>query len=281
MRLRLHLAYDGTDFSGWARQPGRRTVQGVLEETLHTITRAPVDVRVAGRTDAGVHASGQVAHVDVPAARQHLVVPRRLNGLLPADVRVRASAPAPDGFDARFSALSRRYAYRLCDEPAELHPLRRWDTVAHPRRLDVAALREASSGLLGEHDFASFCKPRAGATTVRELLELGWERDGAIVACSVRADAFCHSMVRALVGALLAVGDGRRPVGWPREVLGSRRRDLGLTVAPARGLTLVEVRYPGDAELDERAGQTRRLRNLPAGSATALSESTPSGPIFR
>ncbi len=268
VRFRLDLGYDGTQFSGWARQPGRRTVQGVLEEALHTLTRTPVEVRVAGRTDAGVHAAGQVAHVDVPAGRQHLVVPRRLNGLLPPDVRVRTAAQAPDGFDARFSALARRYAYRICDEPAELHPLRRWDTVPHPRRLDIDLMREASGRLLGEHDFAAFCKPREGATTVRRLLEFGWQRDGNLVTAAVRADAFCHSMVRALVGALLAVGDGRRPGNWPREVLVSRRRDLGVTVAPARGLTLVEVRYPPDAELRARADQTRRLRqpppNLPA-----------------
>ena len=318
VRVRLGLAYDGGGFSGWAVQPGRRTVQGELEEALARVLRVPVALTVAGRTDAGVHAVGQVAHADVPgdawsalgrrqrardgagdggapvghggavvagggdggghggdrgghggpgavaggqAAGRDLV--RRLAGVLPADVRVRAAALAAAGFDARFSAVWRRYAYRVVDDPAAADPLRRTDTLTWPRRLDLAALQEASAGLLGEHDFAAFCKRRDGATTVRGLQQLDWERDAAgVLTATVRADAFCHSMVRSLVGALLAVGEGRRPAAWPASLLAGRDRSSAVTVAPAHGLTLVEVGYPADAELAARAETTRRRREI-------------------
>lgn len=283
-RLRLDVCYDGTEFSGWAAQPGRRTVQGVLEDALHRVLRLdpPPALTVAGRTDAGVHARRQVAHVDVPlvvwsaaaagtsTARQperqpEQQVVRRLAGLLPPDVRVRAVAPAPPGFDARFSALSRRYAYRVADTAWGVEPLRRRDVLWHNHRLDVAALDTAAAALLGEHDFAAFCRRREGATTVRTLHRLSWSREpGGLVVADVEADAFCHSMVRALVGALLAVGDGRRPVEWPGRVLAAGVRDSAVTVAPALGLTLEEVRYPADADLAGRAVQTRVRRPAPA-----------------
>lgn len=269
VRLRLDIGYDGTDFSGWARQPDRRTVQGVIEEALGRVLRLdpPPALTVAGRTDAGVHARGQVAHVDVPERAYAAVSNRlvhRLAGLLPPDVRVWRIAVAPRGFDARFSALWRRYSYRICDRPPTLDPLRRWDTVRHRRELDVAAMHAASARLTGLHDFAAYCRPREGATTVRTLLEFGWrrDRDGTVVA-TVRADAFCHSMVRALVGAAVAVGEGRRPVDWPREVLDARRRDPAVTVMPAHGLCLEEIAYPPDDELAARAQQARSARVLP------------------
>jgi len=262
--LRLELAYDGGGYAGWARQPAVRTVQGVVEEALGRVLRVPVGLTVAGRTDAGVHATGQVAHVDVPgeawaAVRQTLV--RRLAGVLPVDVRVTGVAPAPPGFDARFSALWRRYGYRVADAPWGAGPLRRHDTLAWPHPLDLEALRVASSGLLGEHDFAAYCRRREGASTVRTLQRLDWERgpDGALVA-AVQADAFCHMMVRGLVGALLAVGSGRRPVGWPAALLDNRERSSAVAVAPPHGLTLVRVGYPPDAELAARAEATRRRR---------------------
>ena len=268
VRVRLDLAYDGGGFSGWAAQPGQRTVQGVLEEALTRVLRAPVALTVAGRTDAGVHAAGQVAHADVPAeAWQRVTVPvRRLAGALPPDVRVWTAAPAAPGFDARFSALWRRYAYRVTDAPAGAAPLRRHDTLAWPRSLDRDALAAASGGLLGEHDFAAYCRRREGATTIRTLLQLDWARepDGVLVA-TVRADAFCQSMVRSLVGALLAVGEGRRPPSWPAALLAATARSGEVTVAPAHGLTLVEVAYPPDAELAARAETTRHRRNLAIG----------------
>jgi len=271
VRVRVDLAYDGAGFSGWAAQPGRRTVEGVLAEALGHVLRLPAAVRltVAGRTDSGVHARGQVAHADVPAdswAVHADAVLRRLARALPPDIRVRSVVVAPDGFDARFSALWRRYAYRVCDDPARADPLRRHDTLWNPRSLDLAAMNEAASLLLGEHDFAAFCRKREGATTVRALRRLEWERDadGVAVGCVV-ADAFCHNMVRALVGALLPVGEGNRPASWPSQVLSAAVRDPGVQVVPAHGLTLEEVRYPAPAELAARAALTRRVRE-PGGS---------------
>ncbi len=266
LRLRLDLRYDGTEFHGWARQPGLRTVQQVVEEALWRVLRLPEppELTVAGRTDAGVHARGQVAHVDVPqdswfAAADSAT--RRLARVLPPDVRIPAVGPAPDGFDARFSALWRRYSYRVCEDSALADPLRRHDTLSYDRPLDLAAMNEAGRACLGEHDFAAFCRRKEGATTVRELLRLGWSRTGPGVAVAVvSADAFCHNMVRALVGALLAVGDGSRQVGWPAAVLAARVRDPAVQVAPPQGLSLEEVRYPDPAEMAERAVATRRLR---------------------
>jgi tRNA pseudouridine38-40 synthase len=220
---------------------------------------------VAGRTDAGVHARGQVAHADLPedawAAGVGAVL-RRLARALPPDVRVRGIASAPPGFDARFSALWRRYSYRICDEPACADPLRRYDTLWHPRRLDLAAMNAAAGGLLGEHDFAAFCRRREGATTVRALQRLDWQRDGEGVAVGcVVADAFCHNMVRALVGALLPVGEGSRPPSWPSAVLVAVVRDPAVRVVPPHGLCLEEVGYPDPSQLATRAAETRRLRD--------------------
>ncbi|MFC8732942.1 tRNA pseudouridine(38-40) synthase TruA [Luteimicrobium sp. NPDC057192] len=281
-RVRLDLAYDGAGFAGWARQPGLRTVQGLLEDGLATVLRAEANgealprVQVAGRTDAGVHARGQVAHVDL-TERQWAALPgrsdrepgdalvTRLGGVLPHDLVVRAAAPAPEGFDARFSALHRSYTYRVADRPDLRDPLRRGWVLWTRRPLDVAAMDAAARPLLGVRDFAAFCKPRPGATTIRELQELRWERpddgpDAGLVVAHVRADAFCHNMVRALVGASLAVGEGRRPVTWLADVLAARRRDAAGGVVPAHGLVLEAVAYPPDAELATRAERIRARR---------------------
>jgi tRNA pseudouridine38-40 synthase len=266
-RVRFDVAYDGTEFSGWAAQPGRRTVAGVLTETLAKLV-GPDGVRgltVAGRTDAGVHATGQVCHVDLPAARWTALADtlvQRLAGLLPVDVRVRSAVPAPVGFDARFSALFRRYHYRVSDAPWGAPVLRHRDTYAWPRPLDLAALNAASERLLGEHDFAAYCRRRDHATTIRAVMEFGWHRDvDGIVVATVQADAFCWSMVRSLVGALLPVGDGRRPVSWPGSLLSRRDRADEVVVAPPHGLTLVAVGYPSDVdEYARRAEQTRQRR---------------------
>jgi tRNA pseudouridine38-40 synthase len=262
----LDLSYDGSGFHGWGRQLGLRTVQQVVEEALGRVLGLPVGpaLTVAGRTDAGVHARGQVAHVDVPSQAWQVAeqaAGRRLARLLPPDVRIRAISPAADGFDARFSALWRRYSYRVCDDPATADPLGRHHTLWYPRPLDVARMNEAATACLGEHDFAAFCRKREGATTVRELLALDWERvaPGQVVA-RVAADAFCHNMVRALVGALLVVGDGRRPPDWIADLLAARVRDPGVTVVAPHGLCLEEVRYPADLALAARAKATRRVR---------------------
>ena len=276
MRLRLDLAYDGTDFHGWATQPGLRTVQGTLEAALAQVLRlAAAPLTVAGRTDTGVHARGQVAHLDVEeqvlaaAAGRSTRPPaeallRRLNGILPDDIRVHRTSPAPEGFDARFSAVWRRYAYRVADAPELVDPLVRRSVLAWPRRLDLATMNEAATALRGEHDFAAFCKKREGATTIRTLTELSWARDDRGVAvATVRADAFCHNMVRALVGAMIAVGEGRREPAWAGEVLRRGVRDAGVTVVHPHGLTLEEVGYPADADLAAQAGAARRVRTLP------------------
>jgi tRNA pseudouridine38-40 synthase len=263
-RVRLDLSYDGTDFSGWAVQPGRRTVQADVQAALATALRlAQVALTVAGRTDAGVHATGQVAHADLPVAAwrdagTRLV--RSVNGLLAADVRVRAITVAPSGFDARFSALWRRYEYRICDRPTGVTPLRRRLVLNWPRPLDEAAMAEAARQLLGLHDFAAFCRFRKGSTSVRTMQRLDVERIDDEIVCTVQADAFCHSMVRSLVGALIAVGDGRRMPNWPAALLEHDRRADDVTVAAPHGLTLVGVGYPPDSELADRAQRTRAVR---------------------
>jgi tRNA pseudouridine38-40 synthase len=275
VRLRLDLAYDGTSFHGWAAQPSLRTVQGTLESALAQVLRLDaVTVTCAGRTDTGVHARGQVVHVDLEeatvaaAAARSRATPeesllRRLNGVLPADVRVHRVAGAAAGFDARFSALWRRYAYRIADAPHLVDPLTRTTVLAWPRPLDLGSMNEAATLLLGEHDFAAFCRRREGATTIRTLLELSWSRDpSGIAVATVRADAFCHTMVRALMGCLVAVGEGRRTPSWAGEVLGGRTRDPGVTVLHAHGLTLEEVAYPPDAQLAAQATTTRTVRTL-------------------
>jgi len=220
----------------------------------------PASLTVAGRTDAGVHARGQVAHADIPAdcwAAAGPAAVRRLARLLPPDVRVHRAAPAPPGFDARFAALWRRYAYRVCDDPALADPLARHRTLWHRSRLDLEVMNGAARAFLGEHDFAAFCRRREGARTVRTLLRLDWARTGPAVAeATVVADAFCHNMVRALVGAMLKVGEGSRPPGWPAEVLAARARDPAVPVLPPHGLCLEEVGYPADAGLATRGARS-------------------------
>ena len=240
-------------------------MQDVLEDGLARILGYPVRVLAAGRTDAGVHARGQVAHTDLPVpvwtvAEGSLV--RAARGVLPPDLRLRSAHAAPAGFDARFSALWRRYEYRLTDAPWGADPLRRHDTVAWKRALDTELMTLAAAGLLGVHDFAAFCRHRDGATTIRGLVALEVLRTEELVTVTAVADAFCHSMVRSLVGALLAVGDGRRPPSWPGSLLTLPKRADAVVVAPAHGLTLVEVGYPPDSELADRSERTRRLRTL-------------------
>ena len=288
-RVRLDIAYDGTGFSGWSRQPGLRTVQGELESALATIlSRAgvPPILTVAGRTDAGVHALGQVAHLDLtdaqlaalddshrgksgekpdrsPEARAARLA-RRLNGIagLHSDLYVSAASVAPPGFDARFSAIWRRYEYRIADRAAQKNPLLRSSTLWYPGDLDVDAMTAATAPLLGLHDFAAFCKPREGATTIRTLQRLDWSRDeGGVILARLQADAFCHSMVRALVGAAIAAGSGTLAAERAAELLEAAMRTNEFKTVPARGLVLTQVGYPDDADLADRAEQTRARRD--------------------
>ncbi|HMH57664.1 MAG TPA: tRNA pseudouridine synthase A [Galbitalea sp.] len=287
-RLRLDIAYDGTGFQGWAKQPGLRTVQGELENALATVFSrfgpGPV-LTVAGRTDAGVHALDQVAHVDLtreqfgslvsshqgkgrtpdasPAARAARLG-RRLNGIagLSSDLYVSRTMLAPPGFDARFSATWRRYRYRIADKRAPRDPLLRNQTLWYPAELDVDVMNVTARGLVGLHDFAAYCRPREGATTIRTLQHFGWERDEAgVLVALLQADAFCHSMVRALTGACVAVGEGKLKAGRAVELLRAKERTAEFKVLPAKGLALVEVGYPDDAEVGLRAEQTRARRD--------------------
>lgn len=263
-RVRLDVSYDGTGFSGWAAQPGQRTVAGVLFAELERLFRTVEGLTVAGRTDAGVHARGQVCHVDVPLAAWESIedtLLRRLAGLLPPDVRVFGARRVPGTFDARFSAVFRLYGYRISDVVGGVEPLRRLDTVAWPRPLDIATMNEAARALEGEHDFVAFCRRKEHATTIRTVSEFSWRRDDdGIIVASVRADAFCQQMVRSFVGAMLAVGEGRRPVDWPASLLSATVRSSQVPVAPAHGLTLLEVGYAPESEYASRAEATRRMR---------------------
>lgn len=290
VRVRLEIAYDGTDFRGWARQPDLRTVQGVLEESLSKVLREPIQLTVAGRTDAGVHAEGQVAHFETTTEPDYPKLLHRLARFLPKDVRVTGIHPAPPEFDARFSAIRRHYAYHLTTAPYGALPLQARGVVACRPGVDIEAMRAASRKLLGLHDFAAFCRRREGATTVRELQRFEWvatpietpgppltdgpaietatdevaaPRAGQMLTAYVSADAFCWSMVRSLVGAVLAVGEGRRSPDWMDRLLAERSRSSSVAVAPAHGLSLIRVDYPHDADLATRNAETREMRSLP------------------
>lgn len=278
MRIRLDIAYDGTHFRGWARQPGLRTVQGTLEGALERIVGSPVRLVVAGRTDAGVHATGQVAHVDLDDAQWARVARRngraaedpagslaaRMRGVLGQypDATVHRTSVAPAGFDARFSAVWRRYTYRLADLTVGYQPMMRHNTTMVRAVLDEERMNAAAQTLIGLHDFAAYCKPREEATTIRTLLDYRWRRnDEGVLVAEVKADAFCHSMVRALVGACAAVGEGRLAVSDVARLRDELTRTSAFKVLAARGLTLTEVGYPADNLLAARAEQTRNRRD--------------------
>lgn len=279
MRIRLDLAYDGTHFRGWARQPGLRTVQGTLEDAIARVLGGQPRLVVAGRTDAGVHATGQVTHLDLDEEQEHRLLSRsgrrgagdpvavlagRIRGVLGAysDVTVHRTTIAPEGFDARFSAVWRRYSYRIADQTTGYDPLERHRTTTVRSELDVEAMDAAARSLIGLHDFAAYCKPREEATTIRTLLEFDWHRDAAgVLVANVKADAFCHSMVRALVGGCVAVGQGRLDVEDLASIRDEGERTSDFTVLAARGLTLTEVGYPADDQLAARAERTRARRD--------------------
>ncbi len=255
----------------------------MLERVLALVLRTaePPVLTVAGRTDTGVHARGQVAHLDVLSAEwdaAEATALRRMNRLLPPDVRLHAIGIAGPGFDARFSALWRRYSYRVCDSQAVADPLRRRDTLWHSRELDLRPMNAAAASCLGEHDFSAFCRRRPGATTIRRLIRLDWERpEPGVAVATVAADAFCHNMVRALTGALLSIGEGSRPVTWMAEVLAAGVRDPAVRVAPPHALCLEEVAYPPDPELAARAMSTRRVRRASGPGLAGLACLRPCG----
>ena len=272
MRLRLDFGYDGTDFHGWAAQAGPRTVQGVMRDAValamtdfglpqeHTLV-------AAGRTDAGVHARHQVAHLDVALPADRLAdLSRRLAGLLPDDIALHGLAPAPPAFDARFGATGRTYCYRVWDKVSQPFPPLRRTVTAVPADLDIGAMASAAGTLLGLHDFAAFCRPRDGATTIRRLRRFDVVRaqdPSLTIEFWLEADAFCHSMVRSLVGAVLALGAGQRDLVWLAGCAASDHRVSEVPVMPAGGLTLERITYPDDADLARRVAEARQLRSLP------------------
>jgi tRNA pseudouridine38-40 synthase len=261
-RLRIDIAYDGTAFFGWATQPDRRTIQDHVEQAIAQVSRGEVQSIVAGRTDAGVHATGQVIHVDLPDSvfsdgLNYGDLRYKLNRILDEDVRVMEISDAPEGFHARFSALRRIYTYKILDANEVIPPLSRYDVAPWYRPLDVDLMNKASALVLGHHDFAAFCKFKEGGTTLRTLEKYQWHRDetGLLVA-EVVADAFCYSMVRNLVGAVVCVADGRKEPSWMAELLANKERVSDSLVFPARGLSLIHVDYPSDQELLDRAKVT-------------------------
>lgn len=279
LRLRFDIAYDGTDFHGWARQKPAggeelRTVQGELEDALSLILRHPVELTVAGRTDAGVHASGQVAHADVPAEslNQRSIegdagrLVRRLAKMLEPDVRVAAVNVAPAGFDARFSALARTYRYRVTTASGGALPTRVRDTAVWPKKIDLDSVQEFAAAVVGLHDFAAFCKARPYATTIREIQSFEWRdvstvEEPELYEAVIVADAFCWHMVRALVSTCLDVGSGKRDAAWAERLLGHKERSPQVRLAPAHGLTLIGVDYPEESELAARAVHTAQRRD--------------------
>lgn len=279
LRLRLNLAYDGSNFHGWGIQPDLRSVQGEVELALSKIIRSPIKVVVAGRTDAGVHAREQVVHFDL-ATKAYAALPgrsdrspeisllQRLVAVLPADIAATAATVVTSDFDARFSALSRTYKYRICDDLKFRSPLRK-DVAFHKRPLNVELMNQAVKEIIGENDFLSFCKPRLDATTIRTVHNASWERpkdstDANLVVATIEADAFCHHMVRSIVGASVAVGLGKADLAWMAALINNPRRDgqLSAPMFEASGLTLESVQYPPPAQWASRALQTRARRTL-------------------
>ena len=254
-RFKVLVAYDGSKYFGWGKQPDQVTLQGTIEEAITRFIRTPAQTVVAGRTDAGVHATGQVFHVDVPQefAQDPEHFTYRINQILPDDIRIISTHKAAVNFDARYSAISRRYRYKILDNNQLLMPLQRYDVASWFRPLDIDLMNQASNAMLGKHDFVTFCRYREGATSIRTLLEFTWHRNQeGIVVCDIAADGFGWNMVRNLVGAAVCVGEGRFPQEWMSEILVGRARVADSYVFPAQGLTLTRVDYPADDQLLDR-----------------------------
>lgn len=302
VRLRIDLAYDGTGFYGWAKQPEIRTVQGEIERVLHTILRVPegdptepLRLTVAGRTDTGVHASHQVCHLDVnedvlKRCVGHMDVPpvialtRRLQRMLPADIAIRGITPAPDGFDARFSALERTYVYRIADRSSEVDPRTRNFVLHIDDELDLKAMNEAAAMTIGLHDFGSFATPNPGGTTIREVKTAYWRRvpqrtliddgmtmgeryrtptvESGLVCFVIVADAFARNMVRSLVNGCVQVGIGKRSLDWFAGKMAAPLREGSTGPIAPQGLTLEHIEYPADDQLAVRAEAIRAKRTL-------------------
>jgi len=248
-RLRIDLSYDGTNFSGWAKQPDQRTLQEEIEHALTVLTQSTIATIVAGRTDAGVHAEHQVIHTDVPEKTDITNFAFRLNQLLDEDIRVNSVVYAPSNFHARFTASARTYKYKIIDGGRVTPPLDRYDSADWFRDLDIDLMNQGSKLLLGEHDFFAFCKFREGGTTIRNLLQFDWARDEKnYLVATIKAESFRYNMVRNLVGAAVCVGEKRFEPEWMLKTLEDKVRIPDSYVFPAKGLTLVSVEYPAESE---------------------------------
>lgn len=238
---RLEVAYDGSGFKGYARQRGLRTVQGELEAALETYLGKSVPTAVAGRTDAGVHALGQVVSFEHDSEVDLKGLPRAITGIVGPEVSVMGASVAPDRFNARFSATWRRYRYRLDPRPSP-DPLSRHIAWHVGGGLDVAAMAATASVFVGEHDFSSFCRSVEGKSNVRRVTEVSVEESD-FIDLWMQANAFCHQMVRSIVGYLYDVGRGFSDGAAVREVIEARDRSAVATVAPPHGLVLWDVGY--------------------------------------
>lgn len=295
MRIRLDFAYDGSGFYGWAKQPTLRTVQGELESALHKVLRVPegdesepLRLTVAGRTDTGVHAAHQVCHLDVSQSVLENCIGHmscdalsaleyRLRHVLPADIAIHKVSEAPEGFDARFSALERTYVYRITDNSGFVFvdPRMRGFVLKIDYALDVDAMNQAAQMMVGLHDFGSFARPNPGGTTIREVKKAYWERieqctserlvpplEQGLLEFTIVADAFAHNMVRSLVNASVQIGMGKRTLDWFNEKIHNPIREGSTGPIAPHGLTLENVAYPPDDELGVRADAIRARREL-------------------
>ncbi|HAH52978.1 MAG TPA: tRNA pseudouridine(38-40) synthase TruA [Bifidobacterium sp.] len=302
VRLRIDLAYDGTDFYGWAKQPDLRTVQGEVERVLHTVLRVPegdadepLRLTVAGRTDTGVHASHQVCHLDVDGKTLercvgHMNVPavtalqRRLQRMLPKDIVIHRVSQAPEGFDARFSALERTYVYRSADRSSEIDPRTRGFVLHIDDVLNLDAMNRAAAMTIGLHDFGSFATPNPGGTTIREVKTAYWRRvpqrpliaddmamgeryrtpavESGLACFTIVADAFARNMVRSLVNGCVQVGIGKRSLDWFAGKMETPLREGSTGPIAPQGLTLEHIEYPSDDQLAARAESIRAKRTL-------------------
>jgi tRNA pseudouridine38-40 synthase len=271
VRFRVDLAYDGTDFAGWAKQPGLRTVEGDLVKMFEKVfgkSKTDFDMRVAGRTDSGVHAKHQVCHLDIPQKRLSRIGRDplnafRLNTLIADDLIILDIHQITSDFDARFSALGRRYRYTIVDPEFKKDPMLVRYALTHKRVLDVALMNLAAKELIGLKDFAAFCKPRAGASTIRNLTTFKVSRDpGGLITIEIHADAFCHNMIRSLVGSIMAVADGRLSIQDLIQAQKSGKRANKFKTIDAKGLSLESIDYPDPADYAKQANLNRVMREI-------------------
>jgi len=265
-RIRAKLAYDGTNYAGFGKQPDQVSIQGELEKSLKQIFNQTIKTIAAGRTDRGVHARGQWVHFDLPQSAWQKVKDAKysLNHVLPSDIRILEIEKVIEDFDARYSALWRRYTYWVADKTHQLDPLRRHYVYKYGYKLDLAKLNKTSQMLIGLHDFATYCKPREHSSTVRNLMQFDWQVIDGLFVAELKADAFCYGLVRNLIGAVLPAGAGLIAIDEPKVRLVKKQRSETIFQAPANGLVLEEISYPAPALWAAQSKITRNPRVLPS-----------------